>query len=273
MVFSAAVHVAVIILGPAASSLFPSRVDPGPVFVELTSLPMSELPEEAPPPPLPVPAAVAPAERSVPARSQAKPPPAARQWLDKLDAGVAKVPETPVARREGRSGGIPVRQWANEGPVKPGDFAPDVAPERSAAMRRHLDELEGRLRQAGRPSVGFGQETEASMMFGGTGDAAGEPIPAWIRDRIRKRVRGYLPELEGVYTEAIRRNPELRGKIVVRFRIDPSGKIQGAEPVDVSFRDSAFVNAVLDKVRRWTFDSTGGRTVEVLYPIVFIAPS
>lgn len=266
-------HAAVVILGPAASSLFPSRVDPGPIFVELTSLPMSELPEEAPAPPLPVPQAVASADRSVSARSPAKPPPAARRWLDKLDSGVAKVPEAPVARREGKAGGIPVRQWSREGAARPGDFAPAVAPERSEAVRRHMEELEGRVRQSGRPMVGFGQETEASMMFGGTGDATGEPIPPWIRDLIRKRVRGYLPELEGVYTEAIRRNPDLRGKLLVRFRIDPSGRILRAESVEVSLRDSAFVNAVLDRVRGWTFDSTAGRTVEVLYPFVFVAPS
>ena len=90
---------------------------------------------------------------------------------------------------------------------------------------------------------------------------------------IRKRVRDRLPELEGVYTDAIRRNPDLRGKLLVRFRIDPSGKVQRAEPADGSFRDAAFVNAVLDKVRRWTFEPTGGRTVEVLYPFVFVAPS
>jgi TonB family protein len=273
MVLSVAVHAAVIILGPAASSLFPSRVDPVPVFVELTSLPMSELPEESPAPPLPVPPAVASADSSVSARSPAKPPPAARRWLDKLDAGAAKLPEAPVARKEGKAGGIPVRQWANEGHARPHDFAPAVAPERAVAMGKHLEDLEARVRHSGRPSVGFGRETEASMMFGGTGDATGEPIPAWIRDLIRKRVRGYLPELEGMYTEAIRRNPDLRGKLLVRFRIDPSGRIQRAESVEESFRDAVFVNAVLERVRGWTFDPTVGRTVEVLYPFVFITPS
>jgi TonB family protein len=121
--------------------------------------------------------------------------------------------------------------------------------------------------------VGFGKETEASMMFGGAGDNAGEPIPAWIREMIRKRVRDRLPELEGVYADAIRRNPDLRGKLFVRFRISPSGKVQSAEPADGSLADTAFVNAVLAKVRRWTFEPPAGRTVEVLYPFVFVVPS
>jgi len=279
MVLSLAVHIAAFVLGFAVSSLFPLTKFSPPVIVELTDAPMSELPEETPAPPPRITQAVqtesaaASSQAPVSPRPVAKEAPAARRWLDKLDAGIPKVPEAPVARKEGKAGGIPVRHWTNEGPAKPGDFAPAVAPERTAALGKHLEELEGRVRRSGRPAVGFGKETEAPMMFGGTGETAGEPIPLWIRDMIRKRVRDYLPELEGVYTDAIRRNPDLRGNLLVRFRIDPSGKIQRAESADSSFRDAAFVNAVLEKVRRWTFEPTGGRAVEVLYPFVFIAPS
>lgn len=278
MVLSLAAHIAGFVLGSAVSSLFPTMKFSPPVIVELTDAPMSELPEEtqAPPPRITqavqTESAAASSQAPVSSRPVAKEAPTARRWLDKLDAGIPKVPEAPVVRKEGKAGGIPVRHWTNEGPAKPGDFAPAVASERTAAIGKQLEELESRVRGSGRPGVGFGKETEASMMFGGTGESAGEPIPSWIRDMIRKRVRDYLPELEGVYTDAIRRNPDLRGKLLVRFRIDPSGKIQRVEPAEERFRDAAFVNAVLDKVRRWTFEPTGGRVVEVLYPLVFIAP-
>jgi TonB family protein len=279
VILSFAVHIVVFVMGFAISPLFPTmRVSP-PVIVELTDSPMSELPEEPPAPPPPLASSArqesprASSDRPASTRPTPKEPPAARRWLDKLDTGMANVPEAPIARREGKAGGIPVRHWTNEGPARPGDFAPAVAPENSAAFGKHLGELEARVRGSGRPGVGFGKETEASMMFGGAGDTAGEPIPAWIREMIRRRVRDRLPELEGVYADAIRRNPDLRGKLFVRFRIDPSGKVQSAEPADGSFPDASFVNTVLDKVRRWTFEPPAGRTVEVLYPFVFVAPS
>ena len=110
-------------------------------------------------------------------------------------------------------------------------------------------------------------------MFGGVGSSRGEPIPEWIRDMIRRKVRGYLPELEAAYSEAYRRNPEVKGKLVVRFQLDPSGRVSLAESVESSFRDRAFIAKVLEKVRGWTFEPTGGRIVEVLYPFVFIEPS
>jgi TonB family protein len=279
MILSVIAHGAVILFGSSLSALFPAREFSPPVFVELTDEPVSELPEEEPAPPAPAASSARPesfrasADRPAPTRPAPKEPPAARRWLDKLDAGMANMPEAPVTRREGKAGGIPVRHWTNEGPARPGDFAPAVGPEKSAALGKHLGELEDRVRGSGRPGVGFGKETEASMMFGGSGDTAGEPIPAWIREMIRKRVRDRLPELEGIYADAIRRNPDLRGKLSVRFRIDPSGKVQSAEPADGSFTDAAFVSAVLDKVRRWTFEPTAGRTVEVLYPFVFVVPS
>ena len=279
MILSLAVHIVVFVMGSAISPLFPTmRVSP-PVMVELMDAPMSEIPEEPPAPPPPIASLARPessrasSDRPASSRPAPKAPPVARRWLDKLDAGMANVPEAPVTRREGKTGGIPVRHWTNEGPAKPGDFAPAVAPEKSAALGKHLGELEARVRGSGRPGMGFGKETEASMMFGGAGDTAGEAIPAWIREMIRKRVRDRLPELEGVYADAIRRNSDLHGNLSIRFRIGPSGKVQSAEPADGSLADTAFVNAVLAKVRRWTFEPLAGRTVEVLYPFVFVAPS
>ena len=322
MVLSVAAHAAVFLLGSAISPLFPSMPVSAPVFVELTDAPMSELPEDPPAPRSQVfpaaPAASAgaapraavperPAAKenlaasagaapraAVPERPAAKANPAARRWLEKLDAGTRNFPEAPIVRKEGRAGGIPVRSWTNEGPAKPGDFAPavssertwtakspakpgDFAPaissERSPALGKHLEELEARVRHSGRPAVGSGSETEASMMFGGTGTSGNEQIPPWIRDMVRKKVRGYLPELEAAYSAAIRRNPALKGKLIVRFRIDPSGKVPRAVSMESSFEDGAFIAVVLEKIRHWTFDPPMGQTVEVLYPFVFIAPS
>ena len=276
MALSVAVHAAAFFLGSAISPLFPTMRASPPVFVELTNEPVSELPAEPPAPPVPAaPTGSAAVSTRAPAPSRPVPKenPAAQRWLRKLDAGIPKVPEAPVARGEGETGGIPVRHWTGEGPARPGDFAPAVAPERTAALGKHLEELESRVRRTGRPGVGFGNESEASLMFGGTGGTSGEPIPAWIRDMIRKRVRDHLPELEGIYTDAVRRNPSLRGKLLVRFRIDSSGKIVRAESEGGDLRDPAFVNSVLERIRAWTFEPTGGRAVEVLYPFVFVAPS
>ncbi len=277
MALSLLIHGGVILLGPTVSSLFPVAASLPVVTVELTDAPMSTIPEDPPAPPVaPVLRATADSavsKETASPRKKGPEPPSAQRWLEKLDAGLARVPDAPVARKTGKTGGIPVRHWENEASPRAGDFPPAVAPEKNLLLGKQLEDLENRVRKSGHPGVGVGNEAEASVMFGGVGSSAGEPIPPWIRDMIRRKVRGYLPELEAAYNTALRRNPELKGKLLIRFRIDASGKIQQAEPTEASFRDATFMTAVVEKVLRWTFEPTGGRTVEVLYPFVFMTPS
>jgi TonB family protein len=269
-------HAVMVFLGFLISSYFPPREPTFPVVtVELTEPPLSTLPEEKPvapaPPSVPSKKSVAAKPRPVPAK-KTKSPSAAQKWLRKLDAGLPSIPDAPIAKGMGKPGGIPVRRWTNDASPRQGDFAPAVAPENSALLGQ-ISKLEGKVRQSGIAGVGTGKEIDASVMFGGVGSSQGEPIPEWIRDMIRRKVVGYLPELEAVYSAAYRRNSKLRGRLVVRFQVDPSGKVSRADFVESSFRDSAFVTSILEKVRRWTFEPTEGRTVQVLYPFVFIAPS
>ena len=267
-------HAGLILLGSTVSSLFPQAVVPPVVIVELLDAPMSTLPEEKPPPPSPVirETVASPSRQPAPLPPAAARPSQAEQWLKKLDAGLVKVSEAPVSRKTGKPGGIPVRHWETGANPRPGDFAPAVAPENKALLSQ-ISDLEGKIRAGGVPGVGVGGEVEVSAMFGGTGTAGEDPIPPWIRDMIRRRVREHLPELEALYSAAFRRDPAIRGKLLVRFRIDPSGRVLRAEPGGSPLQDDTFVESVLTKIRGWTFDPTDGRTVEVLYPFIFIAPS
>jgi hypothetical protein len=269
-------HAGVLLLGSTVSALFPPISAPPVVFVEIADPPLSALPEEAPaPPPPPVvrETALSTSRHPLPSRPPAVRPSRAEEWLKKLDAGLARVPEAPVTAKAGKPG-IPVRRWETDAAPRPGDFAPAVAPENKALLGE-ISELEGKVRAAGVPGVGVadGEEVEVLAMFGGTGAAGGDPIPPWIREMIRNKVRERLPELEILYSAAFRRDPAIRGKLLVRFRIDPSGRVVLAEPRGSSLRGDAFIESVLTKVRGWTFDPPGGRTVEVLYPFVFVAPS
>ncbi|HSG05940.1 MAG TPA: AgmX/PglI C-terminal domain-containing protein [Nitrospiria bacterium] len=267
-------HVIVIMLGATITSLFPPAGYTPVVTVELTDVPLSTLPEEEPPPPMVEKRLVdTPRVSNAPAvpRKTALPPPSAEKWLKKLDTRLGSFQDAPVSRGMGKTGGIPVRKWVTGSSPGAMDFPPAVAPENKALLKQ-ISDLESRVRGSGVPGIGTGEEIEASMMFGGTGTSEGEPIPEWIRNMIRNRVRSYLPELEALYSAAYRRNPTLKGRLLVRFRIDPSGRIEKADSVDASFDDTPFVSSVLQKVRGWTFNLEG-RSVEVIYPFVFIAPT
>jgi outer membrane biosynthesis protein TonB len=61
--------------------------------------------------------------------------------------------------------------------------------------------------------------------------------------------------------------------MLVRLRIDPSGRVRRVEPIEATLDDPAFQRRVFDSIRRWTFGETGGRTVEVIYPFSFVEAS
>jgi TonB family protein len=267
-------HVVVFMLGATITSLFPPEVYAPVLTVELTEVPLSTLPEEEPPPPVVEKRFVeTPRVSRAPAVLQkTAPPPSAEKWLKKLDTRLASIQDAPVARGTGKAGGIPVRKWVTGSSPGSMDFPPAVAPENKALLKQ-ISDLESRMRGSGVPGIGTGKEIEASVMFGGTGTSEGEPIPEWIRNMIRNRVRSYLPELEALYSSAYRRNPALKGRLLVRFRIDPAGRIEKADSVEATFNDNPFVSSVLQKVRGWTFNPLEGRSVEVVYPFVFIAPT
>ena len=272
--FSMLFHACALVLGSLTASLFPATPYFPIVTVELTEIPPSELLEEAPPPSREVvPSVPEPSPTGVAPRRKTPGAPSEQRWLKKLDAGLARVPEAFVTRKEARTGGIAVRNWDNRAEPRRGDFAPAVAAETSAELRKQMAGLEERMLRSGKSGLGSGEAADGMVAIGGTGRQGGDPIPPWIREMIRAKVRGYLPELEARYSTAIRSNPALRGKLLVRFRIDPSGKVLRAVMVESSLEDVAFNDAVLEKIRRWTFDPPAGRTVDVLYPFFFVAPS
>jgi len=274
---SVVVHTCGFLLASALSPLFPAPVHPSVVTVELTDAPPSVLPAESSPPvsalsPVHDPDATHSRKMRSTSSRNSSPSASAGKWLSRLDARLASVTDAPVSREEGKHGGIPVRHWENEGPTRPGDFAPAVAPE-SKMLRSQISDIEGRVRRVIVPGIEAGEESEAEVMFGRGGSSGGETIPEWIRDMIRRKVLGYLPELESSYSAAYRRDPDLKGTLLVRFRIDPSGRVVTAHAETASLDDDFFVKIILQKIRNWNFDPTDGRMVEVLYPFLFIAPS
>jgi hypothetical protein len=130
--FSMLVHAFALVIGSLTATLFPATPHFPVVTVELTEIPPSELLEEAPPPSREVvPSVPEPPATGVTPRRTTPVISSEQRWLKKLDAGLAKVPEAFVTRKEGRTGGIAVRNWDNRAEPRPGDFAPAVAADSS----------------------------------------------------------------------------------------------------------------------------------------------
>lgn len=257
-------HCAVLSLGSSALVPTTSAARDTIVSVELV---------EAPPPD---PAAkqvvleTAPTLSGAAAGSRRAPQASARRWLEKLDGAVADE----AARPRDRAGrpAVSARRPEGDPSTRPDDIA-SASRLRARDAGQGLDELEKRVRTRRSPAVLRGDGIEAGPVVNGVVDTAGAPIPAGVRNMIRDRVAAYLPQLEAAYSSALRLNPDLKGKLVLRIRIDARGNVSRAEPVEAAIPDKAFTSAVVEKVRGWVFHPSAGFAIEVIYPFVFVAPS
>jgi Ca-activated chloride channel family protein len=95
-------------------------------------------------------------------------------------------------------------------------------------------------------------------------------LPAPIIKRI---VRAHINEMRGCYNQALVRNPDATGRVLVRFVILGDGSVSVATIPETQIEDQQLTQCVTHAVRTWKFPpvETGGVSV-VNYPFVFSVP-
>jgi TonB family protein len=124
----------------------------------------------------------------------------------------------------------------------------------------------------------------AGIAGGGTGQGSGErTVKAAIKteapavdgeldpNMVAKEVRSRLGAIKACYERALKRNPNLSGKVVVRWTITAAGTVQGVDIDQDSLGDSEVTNCIKGLVARWRFPTPQGGSVEVSFPFVFQA--
>jgi TonB family protein len=95
----------------------------------------------------------------------------------------------------------------------------------------------------------------------------GELDPALVSKEVRARIGA----VKACYERALKRNPNLSGKIKVRWTITAAGTVSGVDIADDSMGDSEVSSCIKQLVARWRFPAPSGGSVEVEFPFVFTA--
>jgi|GEM_PF-6650760 len=133
-----------------------------------------------------------------------------------------------------------------------------------------LGQLGGRLNQDG-PS-GFGRDARPRDLVGAPQVRAGEvdvrgSLP---REVIQRVIRMHLNEVRFCYERELANQPNLAGRVNVRFVISPTGAVQTASVASSTLSSAPVETCVSGAVQRWTFPAPdGGGIVIVDYPFVF----
>lgn len=121
-----------------------------------------------------------------------------------------------------------------------------------------------------------------STVFGGR-DGAGDrrPVPrvrqsnATVRggldkDIVRRIVRSHINEVRSCYSKALATDPTLEGRVAVKFRVGPSGRVEDAKVESTTLPEGTVAPCVAAAVQTWKFPKPiGGGFVNVTYPFVF----
>jgi len=127
----------------------------------------------------------------------------------------------------------------------------------------------GDLGTSGGGKVDLGGKQEVAVT-GRVKDAAPEVDSADVdRDALAKYVKARLRAIQNCYEKELKRNPSLKGKVVVRFSIMPSGGVGDIDIEENTLGNDAVGSCIRSVIRTWRFPFKPDDEVPVAYPFVF----
>jgi TonB family protein len=88
---------------------------------------------------------------------------------------------------------------------------------------------------------------------------------------VSKEVRARIGAIKACYDRALKRNPNLSGKVKIRWTITAAGTVSAVEIEEDSMGDAEVSSCIKGLVSRWRFPAPSGGSVDVVYPFVFQA--
>lgn len=113
---------------------------------------------------------------------------------------------------------------------------------------------------------------------GGSGDAPGSPGTAAGGGELRTSaellaaVRRYAPGIQFCYDNELKKNPGLRGKLVVSITVLASGRVSDVVIVEDTLDSSAVSSCVVSQIRGWQLPAIPSGVMSFKAPFVFTPP-
>lgn len=89
------------------------------------------------------------------------------------------------------------------------------------------------------------------------------------RQALARYVRARLKAMQSCYEQELKRNPSLKGKIIVRFVITPAGRAGEISFEENTLGSESVSTCIRSVIRGWIFPFKPPDNVAVAYPFVF----
>jgi hypothetical protein len=143
----------------------------------------------------------------------------------------------------------------------------------NAAVSRNVGSGGGNSARLGRGGTGF---THVKSAIAGPGAKEGKPLtsgarPARTDEEIQILFDRYKAALYRIYNTELRKDPTLRGKMVLRITIEPSGVVSACAVDSCNMDAPDFSAQIVARVKKFNFGAKDGvPKTTILYPIDFL---
>ena len=86
-----------------------------------------------------------------------------------------------------------------------------------------------------------------------TDDKGNEVLLSGTRDpeKVSRIVNSHTDAIQYCYLREVKRNPNLRGKVVVRFTIRPDGTVSDVKILSTTLRSDSAERCIISRIKRW----------------------
>jgi TonB family protein len=117
--------------------------------------------------------------------------------------------------------------------------------------------------------IGGGPRTERRVsVVRAEPPALDDPIEGFDPSLLARAIRSHLAQVRACYERALKRRPDIGGKLVLRFTLTPAGTVASVEVEEDTLGDPEVTACVRAAIGLWRFPAPP-RKVEVSFPFVF----
>ncbi len=131
----------------------------------------------------------------------------------------------------------------------------------------------GELGTTGGGNVALAEKGNATIRGGVSMQAPEVESSDVDREKLAAYVRSRKGAIQQCYEKELKRNPTLKGKVVVRFNITPAGRTSEIDIEENTLGNEAVASCIKTTIRGWVFPFKPGSDVAVAYPFVFAPAS
>ncbi len=88
------------------------------------------------------------------------------------------------------------------------------------------------------------------------------------QDAVARVVKQNSMSVRFCYQQSLKGSKNLRGKLQIKLRVEPSGRVSRTEVKTSQFKGTTLATCISDKIRKWTFPRFEGEPKEFLVPFV-----